>query len=157
MNTRTIGTIALSAAALIALGCGAGGAGSDGKPVTLPTADTSVDSATGAKPPVGQSKKFATPRPAEIKLGVKVLSRQCFGSAGCNVEFRISTLEYSGPKMDPDATYEVTFAYKGLSDPMEARLTLNGDLKFETEESQFGQTKSKNDKVTAVVTGVEKM
>lgn len=156
MNTRKIGTIVLAAtAALVALGCGAG----PGKEVSSKDPVVSNGSSTAPKNGTSSPPKLAYPplTPKDITLKVKILEKKCFGSAGCNVEFRISSFEVTPGKLDPEATYEVTYTYKGLSDPVENRFTLSGDGTGSVDESEYGQTKSKTSKVTAVVTSVEKM
>lgn len=117
---------------------------------------------TGAAAPVTTAPAPAkpaakAPAPADFKLTVKELEKQCFGSAGCNLQFRISKVAYTGPELDPDATYEVSYAYKGLSDPMTGTFTLQGDGSYEVAELEFGQTKRSSVKVTAIVTAVEKL
>lgn len=149
MNRTKIGTIALAATALIALGCGAG------------PSDSAKDVSTGTSVAPAKGKPQPTPSkhhpiPQEITLAVKVTSKKCFGSAGCNLEFRINELKYIGEPMDPDASYEVSYTYKGLEDPMEGTLTLYGNGKFEVSDTEFGSAK-KTAKITATVTAVEKM
>ncbi|WP_422751333.1 hypothetical protein [Micromonospora sp. WMMD1219] len=99
----------------------------------------------------------AQPKPADFKLTVKQLDKQCFGSAGCNLEFRISKVTYSGPDLDPSATYEISYTYKGLSDPMTGTFEMTGDGSYSVDKTEYGQTSSSSKKVTAVVTEVEKM
>lgn len=156
MNVKKIGSIAAAATALIALGCSSGFPDSDKSGGTW-----KGESSPSAKVPLPTAKapdKKSYPVTAkDITVTVKVLKRQCFGSAGCNVEFRINTLTYRVP-LDPNATYEVTYSYRGLSDPVENRLTLDGSTgRYEYDETEYGQTKNRASKITAVVTGVETM
>lgn len=159
MISKKIGTIALAATALVALGCSSGfpdpdkeGGTWEGARSASPGTSTSVS----VSPSVSASASYPVTA-KDIKLTVKVLERQCFGSAGCNVQFRINTLTYT-VDLDPEATYEVTYSYKGLEDPVENRLTLDGSTgRYEFEETEFGQTANRSAKITAVVTGVEKM
>src|SRR5437879_3831841 len=51
-----------------------------------------ADSADSGSPP---DDTGYTPTPDDFTIGIKVLSKQCFGSAGCNIEFRIDP-SYTG-------------------------------------------------------------
>lgn len=154
MKIRKISIAAFAATALIALGCGAGS-----------TVDSSDPVVTGAPVAAGDSTKApekakapaAVLTPKDITLKVKVLSKQCFGSAGCHLEMRISSVTVAPGKLDPSASYEITYRYDGLEDPVENRFVLDGTGKGEVSETEFGSTKRKSDKVTAVVTSVEKL
>ncbi|NED54627.1 hypothetical protein G3I24_27495 [Micromonospora aurantiaca] len=122
-------------------------------PGTTPTWRTPAPATTAAAAPPAA----AQPKPADFKLTVKQLDKQCFGSAGCNLEFRISKVTYSGPDLDPSATYEISYTYKGLSDPMTGTFEMTGDGSYSVDKTEYGQTSSSSKKVTAVVTEVEKM
>lgn len=153
-NTLTTAGVAL--AAITALACGAGDPTPSNKPIATGAPATGTSTATKAadKP---APLKYAMPKPAEIKLTVKVLEKQCFGSAGCNLQFRISKVTYTGSGLDPEATYEVSYSYKGLESPQQGTFALSGDGQAELETLEFGSTGSSSKKVTAVVTDVEKM
>jgi hypothetical protein len=58
------------------------------------------------------------PKKSDFELKIKTLSKKCFGSAGCNVEVRISP-EYVGSGVDlPDSgTIELTYKLTGTEDP----------------------------------------
>jgi len=47
------------------------------------------------------------PTVSDFSLSIKVLSSQCFGSAGCNVTYRVK-VTYSGEPLDLSQSYEVT-------------------------------------------------
>lgn len=96
-----------------------------------------------------------TPIAAEIKLTIKVTKKQCFGSAGCLVDFRIDKLSYIGEPMDESKSYEVIYEVTGLKDPYTNTLTLNGNGEFEYQQSEDGQTKTTSVKLAAKVTSVE--
>jgi hypothetical protein len=90
---------------------------------------------------------------ADLKLTVKTTKKECFGSAGCNVEFTIDaallkTVKFDGPC---DVTYEV----HGLSDTQTNTLTIQDDEgTYEQDGFQFGQTSSSKKKLTAKVADV---
>ena len=50
---------------------------------------------------------------SDFKIGIKILSKKCFGSAGCSVTYRIKP-EYVGDQSLPSSgTVEVTYRVKG--------------------------------------------
>lgn len=153
MNRTKISTIAVATTALVALGCGSyQGVDERGKKVNA-GAGASAGTTPAALPP----SKAPTLTPKDITLKVKILSKHCFGSAGCNLEFRITEVSVDPAKIDKSTTYEITYTYKGLEDPVENTFTLYGDGRYEVQETEFGSAKRKSDTVTAVVTGVEKV
>lgn len=95
------------------------------------------------------------PTAKDIVLKIKVTKKQCFGTAGCLVDFRIDTLTYNGEAMDKGKTYEVIYEVKGLKDPYTNTLTLNGDGTFEYEKEENGQTSTTTVSLKANVTSVD--
>lgn len=155
MKIRKISIAAFAATALIALGCGAGSTVDSNDPVVTNEGNVAASGAATGKAP--EKLKYPVVTPKDITLKVKILERQCFGSAGCNVEMRISSVEVKPGILDPKASYEITYEYKGLTDPVENRFTLDGDGSGQVDETEFGSTRRKSDKITAVVTSVEKL
>lgn len=102
-----------------------------------------------------EPKGAHVPTTKDIVLKVKVTKKQCFGSAGCLVDFRIDTLTYIGEAMDKDKGYEVIYEVKGLKDPYTNTLTLNGDGSFEYQKEESGQTATTKVALKAVVTSVD--
>jgi hypothetical protein len=95
---------------------------------------------------------YSTPSPSDFVLTIKTLEKKCFGSAGCLVTFRIE-LSYSGPKLDPSVTYEVTYDVTGAEDPLTNTLELTGD-EYSTDREQTVSTASSKAKLRATVTSV---
>lgn len=127
---------------VLALAC-SGKPASTGHPVTGPS------TAPPAKP------ASHTPTTAEVALAVKILSKQCFGSAGCNVTYRIE-VAYTGAPLETGRVYEVTYEVAGLSDPATNTFRLH-EATAEVEEEELGQTKRSADKITATVTAVSEV
>lgn len=99
---------------------------------------------------------YPDPDPKDFKLTVKVLKKQCFGSAGCNVTYRVK-VGYDGPELDPDVTYELTYEVRGVEDgPAVNTLELTGD-EYETDKEEYASTSSESTKLKAVVTDISEI
>ncbi|SCG53841.1 hypothetical protein GA0070609_2878 [Micromonospora echinaurantiaca] len=96
---------------------------------------------------------YETPTKSDFKLKVKVLKKQCFGSAGCNITYRIGVTYTGDGDLDPSKTYEVTYQVKGAEDPIINTFEVTGDS-ASVQEEEMASTKRSSDKLTAVVTDV---
>jgi hypothetical protein len=137
--------------ALIALGLTAAACGEiqDPTATTKPVAGASHTSA----PPA--AKGYSTPHKADFKLTVKETERQCFGSAGCNVTFRVRVAMTRVMVLDPDKTYELTYRIRGAEDSYTNTLELTGE-DYSTDQEENVSTAS-DVKLTAVVTDIEEV
>lgn len=97
---------------------------------------------------------YPEPRAEDFRLTVKVLKKECFGSAGCLVDFRIE-LAYGGPTLDPSVTYELTYEIKGGDEPLINTLEVTGD-QYSTEKEETIEAGAKA-KLTAKVTLIDKV
>lgn len=153
------------AVALLA-GIGIGSAGQDS---SEPTASTTVtpssapettesqpnpepDPAEDEPKPEPEEPTYGTPTKDNLTLTVKTLEKKCFGSAGCNLDFRIE-VGYDGEPLDPSVTYEITYEIKGGEDPYINTLTVTGE-EYSTDEIEFIGTASSDTKIKAVVTDI---
>lgn len=94
-----------------------------------------------------------SPTADDFKLKAKILSKQCFGTAGCNLTYRIQ-LAYVGQTLDPDSSYEVTYKVSGGEDgPQINTLTVEGD-QFTTDGEEIVSTPSAGTKLRVTVTDV---
>lgn len=119
--------------------------------LTVPaeTFATSAQSATTAAPVASPTGHRVVP--GDFKLTVKTTRKDCFGSAGCNIEYKIQAA-WSVKITEPcDVTYEV----KGLEDSQTGTLRVLDDQQFEQDSWQFGSTTSSKKKLSAVATEVE--
>lgn len=126
---------------LMLAGCSSGTSIRTPAPVTVRTA-----------PSVSSDAGDVSLSPSDIRLTLKVKSKQCFGSAGCNVTVSpdVSLLKDPGD----DRVYEITFlVYGDESGPVTQSVTLTGhrldygDIFLSTPRSSV--------KITGKVTGVE--
>ncbi|SRR6266498_474879 len=137
---------------------GVGGGGSDTPTASTPGATITVTKSAPAATKTAPSETtapsaYGKPVKADFKLTPKVLSKQCFGSAGCNVTFRI-LINYTGPVLEPGKEYEVLYEVRGGEDgPISNKFTVTGD-ESSVDEEEMVSTKSSRTKLTAVVTDV---
>lgn len=118
----------------------------------LPSApDTSSQPAT----PAPAEAAYVTPKPADFTVTLKVLSKQCFGSAGCNVTFRpVLTQHIAKGLLDPAITYDLTYTVTGdESGPQINTLSVTGD-QYEQPDEGMASTPSSGTVLSAQVTSV---
>lgn len=161
-RTLRIVVAVVAGAALFFAGVAVGSAGSAGpdaaakpdssKPAAS-TAPTAPEPVAETQPTVPPEPTFATPKKTDFKLTIKVLGKECFGSAGCNVTYRI-LVGYNGAALDPSVTYEVIYEVRGGEDgAVTNTLKITGDESSVDEEESIS-TKSKSSKLTVVVNDV---
>ncbi|MCC5579123.1 hypothetical protein IMZ11_26200 [Microtetraspora sp. AC03309] len=110
---------------------------------------TTVDAEPAAEEPTPAT---VTLKPSDLKLKVTLLDKECFGSAGCNITYRVVPT-IVGTMPDPDREYEVIYEVRGGEDgPQIGRFTMQGDQAQVTEE--FISTPSSLSKLTAKVTEI---
>lgn len=96
---------------------------------------------------------YYIPVPSDFTITVKITSKQCFGSAGCNVKFRIVPKYHGDSNLPPTGTLEVTYDIKGAEDPYTNSFTIEGDtVSYPSEE--FVSTKTTKVNLKVVVTDV---
>ena len=156
-KSRT-GLIAGLIGAGVALLCGIGivAVALSGDPAKTPSAATTTGRLVAEQPPTTPAKTYPTPAAKDFELGVKVTKKQCFGSAGCNVEFEM-TLAYNGPALEPNSSWDVTFDLQGSEDSYTSTLhmTLDGTGlhgTYDQDGGQMVQTKSSKTVLKPVVT-----
>ncbi len=120
--------------------------------VTVTPAQPAAATTTTTEPEPS-TPSYATPQAKDFHLTVKVREKQCFGSAGCNVTYRIDA---SWDKtFDPSVTYDVTYEVRGGEDgPVVATMTVTGDS-YERSSEDMVSTRSAKTKMSAVVTRIE--
>jgi len=92
------------------------------------------------------------PKPADFTIGINIIEKTCFGSAGCNITYRIDP-KYNGTTRLPSKEITVVYEVRGGDGPQINRFTLTGgQASFPAEEHI--QTKSSSSDLTAVVTQV---
>ena len=137
----------------------AGIAGGTSQKTGTPTASSNqnagdVNAAPAYTPPPEPS--YDVPSASDFQMGLKILEKQCFGSAGCNITYRI-TVGYPGAalNLDPAEEYELTYEVRGGEDgPVVNTLTLQGDS-FVTDEQEIVSTSSSKSKLTVHILSVE--
>jgi hypothetical protein len=75
-----------------------------------PERPATTDAPPPTEPPV-TAAAAVVPKAKDFKLSVKTLSKQCFGSAGCNLTYRVDVS--LAKTLDPDVEYEVVYEVRG--------------------------------------------
>jgi len=104
-------------------------------------------------PPVVAKPPLYRPKPADFQLAIIVLSRKCFGSAGCNVTYRLD-VAYLGDRVpDSDHPFRVLYTVSGGDDPQQGSFRMVGS-QVTVPAQELAQTPSAKAELVAVVTGV---
>lgn len=125
----------------------------DAEPSASSQAPTTTEDGPTEEPTTEAPARYK-PHRADWKIAIKIKKKQCFGSAGCNVTFRINP-NYVGDQQLPDSgTIEVTYVVKGdESGPITNSFTVeDGSASYDGEE--FASTPRAATKLTAKVTEV---
>ncbi len=161
---HTVRTIAIVAGALIVVGGVAGALGTGGKKAAAPahTISSAPSTTTAAiQPPILEQPSdtapaYVTPKKGDFEVTLKILSKECFGSAGCNLTYR-AKLSQSLPSgaLDPDVTYDLTYVVHGdESGPQTETMYITGD-QYEQPSEGLAQTATSGTKLTVTVTKLE--
>lgn len=129
------------------------GFGSKRGAVTLPSNGSNTTS------DVAPAKKDYELKKSDIALKVKITKKTCYGyGLGCSVQWKIdASLKDLTAFRNAGDEYDVTYEVRGLKDaPETATLHMDPEGSFTQDEYTFGDIPSKNTKLTAVVTDVEK-
>lgn len=112
---------------------------------------TAQDSGEASGEPAVSGGAAVAPR--NFKLGLRTRSKQCFGSAGCNVTVQVAP-SYVGSQDVSSGSWEITYEIRGGEDgPQVETMTLeNGTFSFP--EEQDLSTTSSGVRLEAVVTEV---
>ena len=143
---------ALLLAALVLAGCTAPTVA-----VQVPAPSSTTATPTPAATETDESDDSAdevTVDKADFEIKLKITSKQCFGSAGCNVTTKAS-VTYTGV-YDLDelpSLIDITYKIKGAEDPYTATIEME-DGKYSADTAVLS-TRRSSSKLIAVVTSVE--
>lgn len=161
---RRVGTVlGAIAAVVVAAGVVTYSTIADDPDTSTPAVDSSqepaADEQSGSEVEVADEPdpepSYHDPAVDDFTLEPKILSQECFGSAGCLVEFRVELtyIKDFGQGLDPDITYEITYELHGAEDPYINTLELTG-TQYSTEESESVSTVSSDAELTIEVVSV---
>jgi len=129
-----------------------GGSNDNASPLRPITATTYNPPATKTAAPA----VAVTPKVSDFSLDLKITSKQCFGSAGCNLQWKVGLNLVGSVELRDSDTWSITYEVRGVEDgPQIETLTVTGD-QVESWPG-FGSTRTKSTKVTAAITRVEKV
>jgi hypothetical protein len=149
-----------SAAAVIAAVIGTGvfvvnSRDDDSRPAAAATSSAPSEDAVTAADTADPTPSYAEASTDDFSIDLKTKSKQCFGSAGCNmtVEPELTFLGVSGV-LDPDAVYEITYEIRGdQSGPVIATAELTDQTSLSYTPSLIS-TASAGTKVSVEITDV---
>jgi hypothetical protein len=125
-----------------------------GKHAAVPPAGSVAGVTATTEAPATEAAVVAAPAPADFRLTAKITDKQCFGSAGCNVTFRVDVTYAGTAALDPDKTWLVIYEINGIEDaPQVGNFQLTGTRVESTDEDV--QTSSTKSKITLKATSVE--
>jgi hypothetical protein len=120
---------------------------------TAATTPAATDAAPEVTSVPATDPPAVVPKAKDFTLIVKVLSKKCFGSAGCSLTYRVDAGWPDG--LDPDVEYEVIYEVRGGEDgPQINTMTVQGDS-YERSQEESISTSSAGKRLTAVATSVE--
>lgn len=144
----------LAAIALMALPLGTACKAAPHAAAPSPSTSAATVSPEPVSDPATETPAYADPRPSDFAMKFRVKRKQCFGSAGCNVDVE-PDLSYGGIlPIDPDKTYEITYQINGdESGPVIETVTLTNGTSMEYYPSSLS-TASSGTRITGKVTDV---
>lgn len=135
----------------IVIGCTSGPT----KPVKPATPNATSGPTRPAPPADPPAPRYDTPTTNDFRIGVKIMSKHCFGDVGCNVEVKTTLTNASGVVLDPGITYDLTYELLGdESGPMIDSMEIHGD-QYNGGGTKFLSTPSSGTKITARITSIE--
>lgn len=123
---------------------------SAGSPATVTVTSTQVVYETITADPTTETPDATyTPTASDFKLSLKILRKACFGSAGCNIDFRVIP-SYSGQPVS--GTVEVTYEISGADSPYTNTFTMDGSGNATVKETEA--VSSDSGKISVKITDV---
>jgi len=160
--------VAVAVVVLIAVGIGVAYAvAKSGTPSAAPSAaaarqpaNVACEHGTLANGACAAGQTYADPGTTDFQLSLKILKKECFGSAGCNVGFRVE-LQYTGSAIEPNSEWDVTYDITGAEDPYTATMTVTFDgngqpSEYSQDDGEMVQTPKSSSKLTITTTAVAK-
>ncbi len=148
--------LGIVAALFVGIGIGAVGSTTTDKQAELSSPTPTETSEAPSPSPSPQPETFRLTK-NDIELSLKTTSKQCFGSAGCNVtvEVRAAVDKAMFASAPPDGQWDVTYQITGdESGPLIGTFGLYGNGKYDVNE-EFLTTASTNTPVRVKIIDVE--
>jgi hypothetical protein len=92
------------------------------------------------------------PAATDFTVGIDVLRKQCFASAGCTIAYRINAKYNGSAPLDPSKVYTVVYDVDGAASPITANFTMKGNKVGTHNETAY--TPNQDAKLSARVTSV---
>lgn len=127
------------------------------KPISNPTKPASVApqpsvvTSTTTEPPPAPA---FSPGVKDYTVTLKVLKKECFGSAGCLITYRMGLTYNAATDPAEDSSYEISYKITGAEDEIIGTIITHG-TKFEVPDEETLSTKSTHYTLKVIVTAVE--
>jgi hypothetical protein len=142
---NTVGWLLSGVVLATVTACGSGGDNRVNSPEAAP-ATTEISKAV---------PKARILRPQDVKVNLKITSKECFGEAGCSVAWKID-VHVNPNALKEGVDYDVTYEVRGVKDgPITDTFTLYGDGTYDSQRGA-GTTPSRDAKPVTTVTEVNK-
>jgi hypothetical protein len=153
-NGIIIGSAAAVIAAVVATGIVVVQSGDGSKPAAASTSSAPAEEAVTAAEEPAPTPTYAVVDADSFTIDLKTKSRQCFGSAGCNLTVEPNLTYVGVGDIDPDAVYEITYEIRGdESGPVIATAELSNETSLNYTPSLIS-TVSSGTKVSVKITDV---
>lgn len=130
----------------------ADGDDSDDRDSQSSTASSITEDESDDEPAEKKEEPSYEPTADDFSVALSVKERKCFGSAGCNVTYRVEP-NYNAVQT-PEGTWEITYEVRGIEDgPQIQTFTLTDDS-FSFQPEITVQTTTASDEAKAEVTNV---
>jgi hypothetical protein len=98
-----------------------------------------------------------SPTVADFKIKLRITSKQCFGSAGCNVQYEVEPVWQHPLPVTMDDDYDLTYKVMGdESGPIIDTLTVYANGKYSVPYTGFASTSNGGQTLTAEITRIRR-
>lgn len=154
-RTRIIAGVLVGLVAFVAVGAGGYllGRSQENSPAAAGSDTVSFSSASSAAAPTTKVPSRTPVTAADFRIDTTVLTKKCFGSAGCNVTYTIDPTFLGDTRDLEGRSFKVIYEVTGGEDPEIGNFSLTGTNMRYTESSSIS-TPSSDAVLTAQVTSV---
>ncbi len=106
------------------------------------------------KPSIEPTQTRYNPKPTDFTIGIKLLTKKCYGELGCDVNFQIIPSYVGGQSFPAKGTTEVTYEVTGGKETITNTFEVDGDGTMTFDEEESAKMASSSSKLVAKVISV---